>query len=258
MSIRVIIIDDESLALNLLSSILQDMDDIEIVSQCRNGKQAVQAVLEHSPDIMFLDIQMPEMNGFDVIAAIQADLLPLVIFTTAYADYAVNAFKVQAIDYVLKPLDENNIAESVARAKTIMSSTQRSRKKPEMLSALYDISKKVNNDMSSNESKTLIVKESDRIAFLDRDNIDWIEAAGDYVCIHAKGETRIMRETLKAIEATLNNPQFQRIHRSTLVNMNKVEEIIPGQKGEAIIVMADQSRLKVSRSYGAALRAKLP
>lgn len=256
MSIKVIIVDDESLALNLLSAILSDIDDIELVAQCQNGKEAVEAVLEHSPDIMFLDIQMPEMNGFDVIAAIQSDILPLVIFTTAYADYAVNAFKVQAIDYVLKPLDEANIAESIARARIVLNTGKQSRKKPELLSALHDVSKKVNIDMSSNEPKTLIVKESDRLAFLARDHIDWVEAAGDYVCIHSKGETRIMRATLKMIEAQLSDPQFQRIHRSTIVNMNKVLEVISGQKGEALIVMSDQSRLRVSRSYGAILRAR--
>ena len=259
MTIKVVLVDDEPLALDLLSAILRDLDGgIDVIAQCRNGREAVAAVLEHSPDIMFLDIQMPEMNGFDVIAAIQADLLPLVIFTTAYADYAVNAFKVQAIDYVLKPINEASIAESLARAKTILNSGRVMRKKPELLSALNEVSEKVKTDMHNNVPNTLIVKEADRIAFLHPDNIDWIEAAGDYVCIHSGGDTRIMRATLKAIEKKMGNPEFQRIHRSTLVNMNRVQEIIPGQKGEALILMADGNKLKVSRSYGAALRARLP
>ncbi len=257
MNIRVILADDEQLALNLLSAILSDIDGIEIVAQCTNGHQAVEAVMQYNPDLLFLDIQMPEMNGFDVIAAIQGDILPLVIFTTAYAEYAVNAFKIQAVDYVLKPLTEENIAESIARAKTLLNAKQVIRTKPELLEILQDVSEKVKSNMAGQKPATLIVKEIDRIALLDPDNIDWVEAAGDYVCIHIMGETRIMRTTLKAVEAQLKGPSFQRIHRSTLVNMSKVQEIISAPKGEAFVVIADQNRLKVSRSYGAALRDRL-
>lgn len=257
MSIRVVIVDDEELALNLLSSILMDIEGIEVVAECKNGHEAVEAVMTHNPDVMFLDIQMPEMNGFDVIAAIQGDIFPLVIFTTAYAEYAVNAFKIQAVDYVLKPLNEDNIAESIERAKTHLQVNQYVRNKPELLDILQDISDKVKSNMAGQRPATLIVRETDRIALLDPDNIDWIEAAGDYVCIHVKGETRIMRTTLKAIEAELQGANFQRIHRSTLVNMSKVREIITAPKGEAFVIISDQSRLKVSRSYGADLRARV-
>ena len=210
MSIRVIIVDDEELALNLLSSILTDIEGIELVAQCKNGHEAVEAVMTHSPDVMFLDIQMPEINGFDVIAAIQGDVLPLVIFTTAYAEYAINAFRVQAVDYVLKPLNEDNILESVARAKTLLKANQIVRKKPELLEVLQDISEKVQSNMARQKPATLIVKEIDRIALLDHSEIDWIEAAGDYVCIHIKSETRIIRTTLKTIEAELKgtNPTY--------------------------------------------------
>jgi two-component system LytT family response regulator len=254
----VIIVDDEDLSLNLLSAILSDIDGIELVAECNSGQAAVEAVMKYAPDVMFLDIQMPEMNGFDVIAAIQGDVLPLVIFTTAYAEYAVNAFKIQAVDYVLKPLNEDNIAESLARAKALLKVKQVKRSKPEVLEILQDISEQVKSNMAGQKPATLIVKEMDRIALLDPDNIDWIEAAGDYVCIHTGGETRIIRTTLKAIEAELSGPNFQRIHRSTLVNMSKVREVITAPKGEAFIVLADQNQLKVSRTYGAALRARLP
>ena len=140
MSIRVIIVDDELLALHLLSSILSDIDGIELVAECTNGHQAVDAVMKYNPDVMFLDIQMPEMNGFDVIAAIQGDVLPVVVFTTAYAEYAVNAFKVQAVDYVLKPLSEENIAESIARVKALLNAKRVTRTKPELLGVLQDVS----------------------------------------------------------------------------------------------------------------------
>ncbi len=257
MSIRVIIVDDEELALNLLSSILMDIEGVEVVAQCKNGHEAVKAVMIHNPDVMFLDIQMPEMNGFDVIAAIQGDVLPLVIFTTAYAEYAINAFKVQAVDYVLKPLNEDNILESVARAKTLLKAKRVVRKKPELLDVLQDISETVQSNMAQQKPATLIVKEMDRIALLDQSQIDWIEAAGDYVCIHIKGETRIIRSTLKTMEAELKGTNFQRIHRSTLVNMDKVREVITAPKGEAFVIISDKSRLKVSRTYGPAIRARL-
>lgn len=257
MSLRVIIVDDESLALDLLASILVDIEGIEVVARCKSGREAVQAVMTYNPDVMFLDIQMPEMNGFDVIAAIQGDVLPLVIFTTAYAEYAINAFKVQAVDYVLKPLNEDNISESIARAKTHLKVNQHARTKPELLEVLQDISDKVKSNMAGQKPATLIVKETDRIALLNPNEIDWIEAAGDYVCIHIKGETRIMRTTLKTMEAELKGPNFQRIHRSTLVNMDKVQEVIMAAKGEAFVVISDKSRLKVSRTYGPELRARL-
>jgi len=221
MTVRAIIVDDEPLALDLLSAILADIDDIELIATCQSGQDAVKAVLDYGPDVMFLDIQMPEMNGFDVIAAIQADIMPMVIFTTAYAEYAVNAFKVQAIDYVLKPLDEKNIGESVMRARTLIETGGLNRKKPELLSVLQDISKEVQSDIAQKQPRTLIVKESDRIALLEMETIDWLEAAGDYVCIHCDGSTRIMRTT------------------------------------EAMVLMTDGSRLKASRLYGNQLREKL-
>jgi len=257
MSLRVITVDDEELALNLLASILADIEGVELVAECSNGRDAVDAVMKYNPDVVFLDIQMPEMNGFDVIAAIQGDILPLVIFTTAYAEYAVNAFKIQAVDYVLKPLSEDNILESVSRAKKLLSAKQITRTKPELLDVLQDVSDKVKSNMAGQKPATLIVREMDRIALLDPNTIDWIEAAGDYVCIHIKDETRIVRTTLKAIEAELKGPNFQRIHRSTLVNMDKIIEVIMAPKGEAFVVISDQTRLKVSRSYGAELRARL-
>lgn len=257
MSIRVVIVDDEELALNLLASILADIEGIDLVAECRNGREAVEAVSKYNPDVMFLDIQMPEMNGFDVIAAIQGDILPLVIFTTAYAEYAVNAFKIQAVDYVLKPLTEENITESISRARAILQTNRIVRTKPELLDVLQAVSEKVKSNMAGQKPSTLIVREMDRISLLDPENIDWVEAAGDYVCIHIMGETRIIRTTLKAIEAELQGLNFQRIHRSTLVNMRKIKEIITAPKGEAFVILSDKSRLKVSRTYGAIMRGKL-
>lgn len=264
MTLRVVIVDDEPLALSLLSAILGDVDDVEIVAICQEGREAVEAVLTHEPDILFLDIHMPEMNGFDVIAAIQSDQMPLVIFTTAYAEYAVEAFKVQALDYVLKPLADQAIMDSLERARVTLETRVVSARKPDLLTALHDISRQVRSeskpekdDVSRAEVGTLIVKDSDRISFLNKAKIEWLEAAGDYVCIHIEGTTRLIRSTLKALEAELDMKIFIRIHRSTIINTTMLKHIVPASKGEAYAIMQDGNRLKVSRSFGAALRSKL-
>lgn len=250
MSLTAIIVDDEPLARSLLAAILADMDEVEIVASCQNGFEAIKAVSTYNPDVMFLDIEMPEMNGFAVIKAIPANILPQIIFTTAYAQYAIEAFQVQALNYVLKPLDDEAIGESIQRANKALGAGVNSPRKSDILTAL------ASPDIGPN-GRALIVKGNDKIAFLDKDDIDWIEADGDYVCIHKDTHTHLIRATLKSVEAQLHAPYFQRIHRSTIVNLNHVHEIISAQKGEAIIVMKAGDRLKVSRTYGAALRAKL-
>ncbi len=250
MTLTAIIVDDEPLARGLLTAILDDIDGINVVAECKNGFDAIEAVIEHTPDVMFLDIEMPEMDGFDVIQAIQTDILPKVVFTTAYAEYAIEAFRVQALNYVLKPLDDVKIRESVERVKTLLVSEDKHRAKSMMLTAL-------NSPESLSKSRSLIVKDNDKITFLDRDKIDWIEADGDYVCIHHDAKTHLIRMTLKAVQVELQGASFQRIHRSTIINLDRVSEIISAQKGEAIAVMKTGQRLKVSRSYGSALRSRL-
>lgn len=255
MALTAVIVDDEPLALDLLAAILKDHPDVEILARCSNGYDAVEAVLNHAPDILFLDIEMPEMTGFDVIRAIQSDIMPKVIFTTAYSQYAVEAFKVQAINYVLKPLDDDKIRESLSRAREALGRTG-FESKSKMLSAIQDIndSKAVATHPSN---AALIVKDTDKISFLDKAQLKWVEADGDYVCIHMKENTHLIRATLKSIEEQLLNANFQRIHRSTIVNLDQIKEIRPAPKGEAIVVMNTGEPLKVSRSYGAALRAKI-
>lgn len=250
MSIQAIIVDDEPLARALLCSILDDIDDVEILAVCKNGFEAVDAVLSHDPDVMFLDIEMPGMNGFDVINAIQSEILPKIIFTTAYADYAVEAFRVQALNYVLKPLNDDAIKTSILRVKSALEMNQDKVVKSQMLS----ISKTENYAV---KGQSLITKVSTGIAFLDKSEIDWIESDGDYVCIHLGKRTNLTRATLKSVEAQLTTFNFVRIHRSTIINLDKVASIHPAQKGEATVVMQSGQRLKVSRTHGPNLRAKL-
>ena len=250
MILTAIIVDDEPLARNLLAAILDDIADLKIVAECKNGIEAIEAVVEYTPDVMFLDIEMPEVDGFAVIKAIQTDILPKIIFTTAYAEYAVEAFRVQALNYVLKPLDEDKIRESLERVKRALKVEFSQPEKVEILEALKP-------SFRSKTDQSVIIRDNDKITFLDKDEIDWIEADGDYVCIHKGVKTHLIRATLKAVQAELSDSDFQRIHRSTIVNLNKIDEIISTQKGEAIVVMKMGQRLKVSRSYGSALRAKL-
>jgi len=250
MILTAIIVDDEPLARNLLSAILADIADIKIVAECENGIEAIQAVVEHAPDVMFLDIEMPEVDGFAVIKAIQTDILPKIIFTTAYVEYAVEAFRVQALNYVLKPLDEDKIRESIARVRTALGAELKQSEKVEILTALKP-------SIRAKTDQSVIVRDKDKITILNKDDIDWIEADGDYVCIHKGQKTHFIRATLKSVEAELSGMNFQRIHRSTIVNLNKVSEILSAQKGEAIVIMKMGPQLKVSRSYGAELRAKL-
>ena len=250
MILTAIIVDDEPLARSLLAAILGDIPNLQIVAECKNGIEAIEVVVEYTPDVMFLDIEMPEVDGFAVIKAIQTDILPKIIFTTAYAEYAVEAFRVQALNYVLKPLDEDKIRESVERVKTALQAELNQPEKVKILHALKPAIRPATD-------QSVIIRDNDKIAFLDKDEIDWIEADGDYVCIHKGGKTHLIRATLKSVAAELADMNFQRIHRSTIVNLNKIDEIISAQKGEAIVIMKMGQRLKVSRSYGSALRAKL-
>ncbi len=250
MPVSAIIVDDEPLARSLLGAILNDIDDVNLLAECQNGYEAIDAVIKYKPDMMFLDIEMPEMNGFDVIKSIQSDLLPKVIFTTAYAQYAVEAFQVQALNYVLKPLDDEKIRSSVDRVRSSLQQGHGKLSKVNLLSVLQPTS------LSAAET-SLIVKDSDKIAFLEKRDIDWIEADGDYICIYIGDKTHLIRATLKSVELQLMHANFLRIHRSTIINLDKIAQVIPMQKGEAVIVTKTGQNLKVSRRYGSILREKL-
>jgi two-component system LytT family response regulator len=241
--LRAIIVDDEPLARDLLEAILSEIDDIEIVLICANGREAIDGVIKYSPDVLFLDIEMPELTGFDVINALQTDILPKIIFTTAFSEYALDAFKVNALNYILKPVHETMVKESLDRVRQSMVAVA----KPTMLTAL--------DRAPSTQSLALI--EPNKITMADAGDIIWLEAAGDYVCVHLPRNTKIIRRTLKAFMNDLPPQIFQRIHRSTIVNINHISEMTAGKKGEALLTMSDNHCLKVSRTYGQALRSRL-
>ena len=269
-TIRTIIVDDEPLALNLLRTYLNQHADIEIIAECQNGRQAIAKTSELQPDLMFLDIQMPGLSGFDVIQNLQADITPLVVFVTAYDQYALAAFDVSAVDYLLKPLSETQLDRAILRCRERLGLAGSASNKSQIIEAIRKIgsenvassfsrasnsnSEQNHHAINQDEFPKIVVKDRDVINLIDQHDIDWVDAAGDYMCIHVAGETLIMRSTLKALLAQLNTTLFQRVHRSTIVNLTRVEKIIPCGKGEYFLHLGNEEQIKVSRNFKAAIK----
>jgi len=241
--IRAIIVDDEPPARNKIREFLKTDPDVEIIDECSNGREAVQTIAAKSPDLMFLDIQIPELDGFGVIQAIGPEQLPAVIFVTACDHYAVQAFEVHAVDYLLKPFDRQRFRIALDRAKTYL---QLDRRK-ELDKHLNSILRELRGPTRQNER--FVVKSGGRVLFLRNDEIDWIEAAGNYVRVHVGKETHALRETMSAIAKKLDPIHFIRIHRSTFVNIEKIKELQPWFHGEYVVILRDSTQLTMSRSY---------
>lgn len=260
-ALRTVIVDDEPLARRLMKALLADIGEVELVAECRNGREAIQVTQELEPDLLILDIQMPGFSGFDVIKELQADLMPMVIFCTAYQRYALDAFDLHAVDYLLKPVDESRLQRAVARAmERLYVGDDSSQNKTPLVGAIEEIAKKVAGrsdarliEQASEEAlaadRKIAIKDHDSTVLLDIDDIDWVDAAGDYMCVHAGGATHIMRSTLKNLMARLDPDKFKRIHRSTIVNLDRIVKATPLQKGEYILELDCDERLKVSRNY---------
>ncbi|MEX2130234.1 MAG: LytTR family DNA-binding domain-containing protein [Pseudohongiellaceae bacterium] len=253
-----IIVDDEELACKGLKMRLDNLPQVEVVAICHNGKEALTAIVDHEPDVVFLDIQMPGMTGFDLIGEIQGDLMPLVVFVTAYDAYAIDAFKVHAVDYLLKPVEEERLKEAVNRALQQKQQSRAVNEKQRLLEMLVSLTGKsasaLGEILESNESVSpqidrLAIKDGSSTTFVPIREIDWIDAAGDYMCIHANGQTHIMRTTMKDLESRLDPSIFQRVHRSTIVNLQRVEKVSSHINGEFHLTLSCGSSLKMSRSY---------
>lgn len=256
--LQAIIVDDESLARKGLNLRLEEIDAIEVIGECSNGREAVNAVAELRPDVVFLDIQMPGMSGFDVIAKLQQDDMPLIIFTTAYDQYAVEAFDVHAVDYLLKPIEPERLAEAVDRALNHKQLDGAVTDKQRLLELIISITGKSENSIAQLlKDHTGVKSYPDRIAIKDggettlveTSDIDWVDAAGDYMCIHANDETHVMRITLKKLEAQLDPASFQRVHRSTIVNLDRVTRVCSHMNGEFHLILNNGASIKMSRSY---------
>jgi two-component system, LytTR family, response regulator len=246
--IRTLIVDDEPIAREGLRTLLTREPGIEVIGECRNGREAIKAIRELAPELVFLDVQMPRLGGFEVLAEIDAAQMPAVVFVTAYDQYAIRAFEIDALDYLLKPFDEERFQKTLERVKRHFQGGS-VQELNERLAALL-------KRMERAEPKPierLVIKSAGRIFFVEVTEIDWIEAAGNYVRLHVGDKAHLLRETMDALAAKLPSQQFLRIRRSVLVNAGRVKELQPLFKGEYQIILHDGTALTSSRRYRAQL-----
>jgi two-component system, LytTR family, response regulator len=245
MKMRVLIVDDEPWARKRIATLLKPEADIEIVKECAGGEAAIQAITECAPDLVFLDVQMPEVDGFEVLDAIGPERMPLVIFATAYDKYAIQAFDAQAIDYLLKPFDEERFRKALYRARRELEGKISSET---VLSKLLESLRGERRYL-----QRLVAKSGGRVLFLKLADIDWLEATGNYVTLHAGKESHMLRTTMTALEPKLDPEQFARIHRSAIVNLDRVRELQPLFRGENVLILKDGTQLSVGRAFRARL-----
>lgn len=254
-ALRILIVDDEPAARELLREMLEDETTtgaVEIIGECADGRAAVRAIQTLKPDIVFLDVQMPETDGFGVLSALPAEQIPVVIFVTAYDQYALRAFEFHALDYLLKPFDHERFNQSFSRVKTMLSRARAADLTDRIIALLTE-----RNPMPVAPSESappqflerLVIRAEGRVFFLRAEEIEWIEAEGNYVALHTKAKTYLFREAISQLETRLNPRVFQRIHRSTIVNIDRIKELQPLFRGEYSVVMRDGTELKLSRSY---------
>jgi two-component system LytT family response regulator len=258
MTIRTILVDDEPLATQGLMLRLERFDDVEIVDTCSNGREAIRSIKTHKPDLVFLDIQMPGFDGFSVIQGLAEVEPPLVVFVTAYTDHAIRAFEAQAVDYLMKPVEEDRLAGTLDRVRqrlTEKRGVEEAGKLKEVLAEVapdaVDNHESLGDDApaSNRFEKMINIKDRGQIFRVDVDSIEKIDAAGDYMCIYTGDNTLILRETMKDLEKRLDPRRFQRVHRSTIVNLDLVRQVKPHTNGECFLVLDSGAQVKVSRSY---------
>jgi two-component system LytT family response regulator len=241
--IKALIADDELLARKFIRRMLKDDHEVEIVAECNDGKSTLDMIEKHHPDVVFLDVQMPEMDGFAVLQAIGCERWPEIVFTTAYEQYAIRAFELHALDYLLKPFDQARFRDALSHVKKQLSS-RHSDSTRQQISALLE-----NMKIRPEYLERLIIKADGRISFLNTRDIDWIEADDKYVHLHTSKTARMVRQTLSAMESQLDPRKFLRVHRSAIVNIDRIKELHPLFNGEHSIVLEDSTRLTLSRNY---------
>ena len=256
--IRTLIVDDEPLARRNLRLLLEKDPQIEILEECRNGREAVKSIEQHAPDLVFLDIQMPEMDGFDVLENVGPEGMPAVVFVTAFDQYALKAFEVHALDYLLKPYDDTRFLQALQRAKGQIESREINKVSKRLLALLEDREslREVTNRKPA-YLKRLMVKLANRVVLLKVDEIDWIEADGNYAKLHIGPKSHLLREKMHDLEKQLDPDKFVRIHRSIIVNLNRIKELQPHFNGDYIVVLDNGRQLRLSRSRREQLESKL-
>lgn len=246
-SLRVLIVDDERPARDKLKILLTQEPDVKVISECDNGAAALTALDELKPDLLLLDIQLPDTDGFSLLKELRSDKLPFVIFTTAYDQYAIKAFEAHALDYLLKPFDHERLKEALQRARMAIR-TQNDRM---LTDRLLKILQGAN---SSPVARRLLIRAGGRVVFLAYDEIEWIDAAANYVRVNAGKASYMLRSSIGSIAQKLPAEQFVRIHRSTVVNARMIKELHPCNSGEFIVILRNGKELSCSRGYRAGLR----
>ena len=258
MAIRTIIVDDEPLAIQGLELRLQAFDDVEIIERCANGREAIRAVRTLKPDLVFLDIQMPGFDGFSVVAGLADIEPPLFVFVTAFGQHALKAFEAQAVDYLMKPVDQDRLAATIDRVRQRLSEKRSAEESERLKEILTEVAPdSIPDDMAADSDahaanryeRVLNIKDRGQIFRVDVGDIERIDAAGDYMCIYTADQTLILRETMKDLEKRLDPRKFQRIHRSTIVNLDNIKSVKPHTNGECFLVLGSNTQVKVSRSY---------
>src|SRR5581483_9725928 len=260
MTISTIIVDDEALSRRGIEIRLLTTPDFQVVAQCSNGREALAAVTQHKPDVLFLDIQMPGMSGFDVLAHLPQESLPVVVFITAYDQYAIRAFEAHAVDYLLKPVDDGRFIAALERIRVQVQSRAAASQRDRLVQiiaemsgsgelALEELLARGPRAAEPRRPGILPIRQGRETVRVAIDSIQWIDAAGDYMCIHAEGNTYILRGTMKELEEVLDPKLFQRVHRSTIVNLSLVKSLRAHMNGEYFLTLEGGHELKLSRTY---------
>jgi len=237
--VRVLVVDDEPLARQAIRLMLAEDAEVEVVGEC-SGVDGAETIEHTQPELLFLDVQMPEVDGFDLLETVGIDRAPTVVFVTAYSEHALRAFEVHAVDYLLKPVSDERFTDALARAKEQVRSRRRGQPAETGVGALLR--------ERSRRTSRILVRDRDRTRIIDVDTIDWIEAADYYAMIHAEGQSHLLRETMNQLEERLDPARFYRVHRSAIVHIERVREIRPLVRGDRLLVLADGARVRLSRS----------
>ena len=253
-AIRALIVDDEPVARQTIRILLRNDPDVLIVGECADGQSALEAIRRESPDLLFLDVQMPGMNGFEVLRALRKERLPAIIFTTAYDEYALKAFEVHALDYLLKPFDDDRFAESLRRARNVILGHKVEEMSRQLLDLLerFEMKERLAQQPLPSGDRYLsrfMVKSTGRVVVLDVGLVDWIEAEGNYVSIHSGGKKHLLREKMSTLESQLDPARFARIHRSTIIRTDRIKSLKPLFNGDYVVTMQDGREFTLSRTY---------
>ena len=255
MTIRTILVDDEKLAIQGLQLRLEKFPDVKIIDTCSNGREAIRKIKTEKPDLVFLDIQMPGFDGFSVVKGVMEIEPPLFVFVTAYQEHAIRAFEANAVNYLMKPVDVDKLADTIERVRQRMAEKKSAEEAEKLKNVLSEVAPDAVDNLPEQEDtanryeKLINVKDRGQIFRVDVDSIEHIEAAGDYMCIYTGDNSLILRETMKDLERRLDPRIFQRVHRSTIVNLDQVRQVKPHTNGECFLVLESGAQVKVSRSY---------